>query len=121
MASLAGKGNQRRNTSCRGKLRGTTIEWFGTRPYAEAWTFVSDLKYLLQTSQRSLLVLQKSECPFVRLPNEETTGSPFEIDAAGVLGDAEMLLKALRDSQYFETLLKTGDATVKSACLKVAK
>jgi hypothetical protein len=58
---------------------------------------------------------------FVRLLNEETIGSPFEIDAAGVLGDAEMLLKALRDTQYFETLLRTGDATVKSACLKVAE
>jgi AbiU2 len=58
---------------------------------------------------------------FVRLLNEETIGSPFEIDAAGVLGDAEMLLKALRDSQYFETLLRTGDAPVKSACLKVAE
>jgi HEPN superfamily AbiU2-like protein len=31
---------------------------------------------------------------FVRTLNVETTGQPFEIDAAGVKGDAEMFLKA---------------------------
>jgi hypothetical protein len=30
----------------------------------------------------------------VRIINEKATGKPFEIDAAGVFGDAEMLLKA---------------------------
>jgi hypothetical protein len=39
---------------------------------------------------------------FVRLINEKTTGRPFEIDAAGVLGDAEMLLRALRQGRLFE-------------------
>jgi hypothetical protein len=43
---------------------------------------------------------------FVRTLNEKTTGEPFEINAAGVFGDAESLLKALRQSQHFETLLK---------------
>jgi hypothetical protein len=57
---------------------------------------------------------------FVRILNERTIGTPYEIDIAGVHGDAEMLLKSLRQSQYFETLLKGGDQAVKSACLKVA-
>jgi hypothetical protein len=38
---------------------------------------------------------------FVRILNEQTFGKPFEIDAAGVLGDAEMLLKALGQRQHF--------------------
>jgi hypothetical protein len=38
---------------------------------------------------------------FVRIINEETTGKPFEIDAGGVFGDAEMLLKALGQSRHF--------------------
>jgi len=57
---------------------------------------------------------------FVRILNEKTIGKPFEIDAAGVLGDAETLLKALRQSQHFETLLTHADPTVKNACLTVA-
>ena len=31
----------------------------------------------------------------MRILNEKTMGKPFEIDAAGVFGDAEMLIKAL--------------------------
>lgn len=57
---------------------------------------------------------------FVRILNEEKTGYPFDIEAAGVMGDAEMLLKALKQSQYFEALLKSEDRAVKDACLKVA-
>jgi hypothetical protein len=57
---------------------------------------------------------------FIRLLNEKTIGTPYEIDVAGVPGDAEMLIKSLQQSQYFETLLKSGDQAVKSACLKVA-
>jgi hypothetical protein len=38
---------------------------------------------------------------FVRIINEKTTGKPFEIDAGGVFGDAEMLLKALGQSRHF--------------------
>jgi hypothetical protein len=56
---------------------------------------------------------------FVRILNEKTIGKPFEIDAGGVLGDADTLLKALRQSQYFETLLKGNDPVVKKACLTV--
>jgi hypothetical protein len=36
---------------------------------------------------------------FVSIMNQQTFGQPFEIDAAGVLGDAETLLKALANSQ----------------------
>jgi hypothetical protein len=57
---------------------------------------------------------------FVRILNEKTTGRPFEIDAAGVFGDAEMLLKALGESRHFETLLNGNDPVVKAACLKAA-
>jgi hypothetical protein len=57
---------------------------------------------------------------FVRILNEQTTGKPFEIDAAGVPGDAEMLLKALSQSRHFEELLKGNDPAVTAACLKVA-
>lgn len=57
---------------------------------------------------------------FVRVLNEATTGKPLEIDASGVRGDAEMLLKALFNHQNFETLLKSDDPTVRDACLKVA-
>lgn len=56
----------------------------------------------------------------VHILNENTLGTPYEIDIAGVHGDAEMLLKSLQQSQYFETLLKGGDQAVKRACLKVA-
>jgi AbiU2 len=57
---------------------------------------------------------------FVRILNEKTTGKPFEIDAGGVRGDAETLLKALFNSQHFETLLKGNDPAVRDACLEVA-
>ena len=57
---------------------------------------------------------------FVRLLNEETFGKPFEIDAGGVRGDAEMLLKSFGQSEHFETLLKGNDPKVKDACLKLA-
>jgi hypothetical protein len=57
---------------------------------------------------------------FIRLLNEKTIGTPYEIDVAGIPGDADMLLKSLQQSQYFETLLKGGDQAVKSACLKLA-
>jgi hypothetical protein len=57
---------------------------------------------------------------FVRVLNEETFGTPFEIDAGGVLGDAEMLLKSFGQSKHFETLLKGNDPKVKDACLKLA-
>jgi hypothetical protein len=57
---------------------------------------------------------------FVRIVNEKTTGKPFEIDAAGMSGDAEMLLKALRQSRHFETLLNSSDKVVADACVEVA-
>jgi hypothetical protein len=57
---------------------------------------------------------------FVRILNEKTFGEPFEIDAAGVRGDAETLLKALRNHQYFETMLKGNDPIARNACVKVA-
>ena len=53
---------------------------------------------------------------FVRLLNEKTTGQPIEIDAAGVQGDAESLLKAIKQSRKFETLLESRDAAVQKAC-----
>jgi hypothetical protein len=58
---------------------------------------------------------------FVRVLNEGTTGKPFEIKAGGVLGDAETLLKALFNSQHFETLLKNDNPAVRDACLKTAQ
>jgi AbiU2 len=57
---------------------------------------------------------------FVRILNEKTTGKPLEIDAGGVCGDAEMLLKALGQSRHFETLLSGSDKAVADACLKIA-
>jgi hypothetical protein len=57
---------------------------------------------------------------FVRILNEKKKGIPFEIDASGVFGDAEMLLKALKQSQYFEALLRDGDGVIKDACIKLA-
>jgi hypothetical protein len=57
---------------------------------------------------------------FVRTLNEITTGKPFEIDAGGVQGDGDMLFKALRQSQHFETLLNGNDTAVTEACLTVA-
>jgi len=52
--------------------------------------------------------------------NERALGTPYDIDIAGVRGDAEMLLKALRQSQFFETLVKSENSTVRDACLKIA-
>ncbi len=57
---------------------------------------------------------------FVRIINEKTTGKPFEIDAGGVFGDAEMLIKALGQSRHFETLLNGGDKAIADACIKLA-
>ena len=57
---------------------------------------------------------------FVRTINEKTTAKPFEVDAAGVLGDAELLIKALSQSRHFETLLNGSDKAVSDACLKLA-
>ena len=37
---------------------------------------------------------------FVRVLNEKTTGKPLEIDAGGVFGDAEMMIKALGQSRH---------------------
>jgi hypothetical protein len=57
---------------------------------------------------------------FVRILNEKTIGKPFEIEAGGVLGDAETLLNALKQSQHFETLLNGNDPAVRDVCLKLA-
>jgi hypothetical protein len=57
---------------------------------------------------------------FVMILNESVLGTPYDIEVAGVPGDAEMVLKSLQQSKYFETLLGEGDQTVKAACLKVA-
>lgn len=57
---------------------------------------------------------------FVRALNEKRLGKPYEIDAGGVLGDAEMLLRALRQSQHFETLLNSADPALKQASLSLA-
>jgi hypothetical protein len=57
---------------------------------------------------------------FVRILNEQMKGAPFEIDADGVRGDAETLLKALFNSQHFETLVKGNDPAVRDLCLKLA-
>jgi hypothetical protein len=57
---------------------------------------------------------------FVRILNQRKFGKPFEIDAGGVRGDAEMLLKALKQSQYFEKLLNSDDATVRDASIELA-
>jgi AbiU2 len=57
---------------------------------------------------------------FVRVLNEKASGKSFEINAADVRADAESLLKALKQSQDFESLLKSDDATVKDACLTIA-
>jgi hypothetical protein len=57
---------------------------------------------------------------FVCVINEKATGKPFEMDAGGVFGDAEMLIKALGQSRHFETLLNGSDKAVVDACLKLA-
>jgi hypothetical protein len=56
---------------------------------------------------------------FVRILNEKAKGTPFEIKANGVLGDAESLLKALRESQHFEALISSKDAAVQKACHEI--
>jgi AbiU2 len=56
---------------------------------------------------------------FVRALNEEIKKKPFEIDAGGVMGDAEMLLKALAHAQHFEALLNSSDPAVQAACLEL--
>jgi hypothetical protein len=57
---------------------------------------------------------------FVNVLNERALGTPYDIDIAGVRGDAEMLLKALRQSRFFETLVKSENSSVRDACLKIA-
>jgi hypothetical protein len=57
---------------------------------------------------------------FINILNEKVLGTPYDIEIAGVSGDAEMLLKSLQHSKYFEALLKDEEKTVKDACLKVA-
>jgi hypothetical protein len=57
---------------------------------------------------------------FVRVLNEKAIGRPFEIDAGGVMGDAESLLKALAQSQHFETLVNSDNPVVAEAALKLA-
>lgn len=57
---------------------------------------------------------------FVRVLNEKVLGTPYEIDIAGVPGDAEMLLKALRQGRHFETLLASKDKNVQDAALTLA-
>ena len=57
---------------------------------------------------------------FIRIVNEKTIGTPYDIEVAGVPGDAEMLIKSLQQSEYFKTLLNGSDEAVKGACLKVA-
>jgi hypothetical protein len=57
---------------------------------------------------------------FVRILNEQTFGLSFEIEAGGVMGDAETLLKFLRQGQHFETLVNGDDPKVRDACLNLA-
>jgi hypothetical protein len=56
---------------------------------------------------------------FVCILNEHTFGEPFQIDVAGLVGDAETLLKFLKQGQYFATLLDGNDPKVRDACLKL--
>lgn len=58
---------------------------------------------------------------FVNILNEKALGTPFEIDVAGTLGDADALLKSLGQSGYSETLLNAGSQHEQDACLKVAE
>jgi hypothetical protein len=57
---------------------------------------------------------------FVSILNQSTTGEPFDIKAAGVTGDAESLLKALKGSQHFDALLNSENAEVQKACQQLA-
>lgn len=56
---------------------------------------------------------------FVRLLNEKSFGKPFEIDAGGVIGDAENLLKALKESGYFKTLMESSNPDIRDACVNL--
>jgi HEPN superfamily AbiU2-like protein len=58
---------------------------------------------------------------FIIILNESALGTPYDIEVAGVPGDAAMVLKSLHQSRYFETLLREGDKAVKAACLTVAE
>jgi hypothetical protein len=53
---------------------------------------------------------------FVRILNEKMTGKRFDSDAGGALADAGSLLKALKQSQHFKTLLEGDDQAVADAC-----
>lgn len=57
---------------------------------------------------------------FVYLVNQKRLGRPFEITAGNVVGDAEQLLKALKQSQHFETLLNGKDAKISDTCVQLA-
>ena len=54
---------------------------------------------------------------FVRVLNEKVVGEPFEIDAGGVLGDAQSFMKAFRQSKCFEALANGDNPVVRDACL----
>lgn len=56
---------------------------------------------------------------FVRILNEKALGTPYEIDIAGVPGDAEMLLKSLRQSGHFEKLVASENKAVQEAALNL--
>ncbi len=51
---------------------------------------------LAEAARRQRDVFWSALKDFVRILNEKTLGTPYEIDVGGVSGDAEMLLKALR-------------------------
>ena len=57
---------------------------------------------------------------FVRIINKKKTGNPFEIDAGGVMGDAESLIKAVEQGKHFTTLMGSDNPAVREACLKLA-
>ena len=56
----------------------------------------------------------------MRILNEVVFEKPFEIDAAGPFGDAEVLLKSFKQSAHFESLLHGKDAAVRDACVAIA-
>jgi hypothetical protein len=57
---------------------------------------------------------------FVNLLHQDALGKPREIVAGGVYGDAEMLLRAIRQSAYFDKLLRSDDPKIVEACKAVA-
>ncbi len=57
---------------------------------------------------------------FVAILHDRYVGSPLQINRVGLLSDTDGLIKALRQSSYFETMLRNGDATLKKKCLQVA-